>query len=84
MSKAIKQHIGTQRNKLYRYGLIADFYQEKHKEFKGYITMTKMHQDFIYPKFGISKKTLYAVLNTNIKGDLKKLEEYEQQQLSLF
>ncbi|NIJ45043.1 hypothetical protein FHR24_001482 [Wenyingzhuangia heitensis] len=84
MCKAIKQKIGTERNKLYRYNLIAEYYQEIYDQFKGYITMTKIHSDFIYPKFGISKQTLYTVLNTNIKGDLKKLDEFEKSQLSLF
>lgn len=84
MSRSIKQKIGTERNKLYRYNLIAEYYQEIHDRFKGYITVTKIHKDFIYPKFGISKQTLYTIINTNIKGDMKKLEEFEKAQYSLF
>ncbi len=84
MSKTLKQKQGIQRNKLFRYKLIADYYKEKYQEVRGYITMTEMHRDFIYPKFGISKQTLYTILNTPIERDMKRLEEAEKAQLSMF
>ncbi len=55
------------------------------------IPITVIWRNYIYPKFHISRETLYNIINTDIEGELKKMEalrvEYEEQkkrQLQLF
>lgn len=40
------------------------------------IPITVIHKKYIYPKFFISRATLYKILNTDIEGELKKIEGY--------
>lgn len=46
-----------------------------------YIPITVIHREFIYPKFHISRDTLYRILNTPIEEEL---EEINRQQPTLF
>ncbi len=71
------QSIGIQRNKLLRYKAILDEYQ-KHKTQD--IPTTVIHRKYIFPKFFISRTTLYNILCTPVNKELKELND----QLSLF
>lgn len=73
--------LGTQYNKLYRYQLILDEYNQ-HNTID--IPLTVIWRKYIYPKFGISKATLYTILATPVKKEIEKVEEAQRQQLSLF
>ena len=67
---ATQQSIGRKRNLLHRYKLVME---EFNKYDCRYIPITVIHRDFIYPKFGISRDTLYRILNTPIEEELEKV-----------
>ncbi|HFG0564862.1 hypothetical protein [Flavobacterium psychrophilum] len=69
-SKSIKSQ-GIQRNKLLRYKAIQEAYLEHYSED---IPLTVIHRKYIYPKFFISKTTLYTILGTQIEKQLKALD----------
>ena len=79
--KLNKREIGKKRNVLRRYQLYLD-------EFNKYdcrITpITVIHREYIFPKFGISRETLYKALNTPIEEELEKLKAIETNQIPLF
>ena len=79
--KLNKREIGKKRNVLKRYQLYLD-------EFNKYdcrITpITVIHREYIFPKFGISRETLYKALNTPIEEELEKLKAIETNQIPLF
>ncbi len=80
--KLNKREIGKKRNVLKRYQLYLD-------EFNKYdcrITpITVIHREYIFPKFGISRETLYKALNTPIDEELAKLEnDIKENQIPLF
>ncbi|AZI53888.1 hypothetical protein EIB75_10710 [Epilithonimonas vandammei] len=64
------QSIGRKRNLLHRYKLVME---EFNRHDCRYIPITVIHRDFIYPKFGISRDTLYRILNTPIDEELEKV-----------
>lgn len=72
------QSLGYQRNKLYRYEMILKEYLEHKTED---IPLMVIYRKYIYPKFGISRSTLYTVLETPIKKEQQKVKDI---QLSLF
>lgn len=65
------QKIGRKRNKLLQYKKVME-------EFNKYdctiIPITVIHRKYIYPKFYISRDTLYRILNTPIEEELNKLK----------
>lgn len=69
-----KKNKNNQRNKLMRYKAILDTYLE-HKTPD--ITLTTVYRNYIFPKYFISKGTLYIILNTPISKQLKELENDE-------
>lgn len=71
------QSIGIQKNKLLRYKAILDEYQMHKTED---IPTTVIYRKYIYPKFFISRTTLYNILCTPVNKELRELDE----QLSLF
>lgn len=71
------QSIGIQKNKLLRYKLILDEFKKHNNED---IPTTVIHRKYIYPKFFISRTTLYTILCTPVNKELKELEN----QLPLF
>lgn len=82
MSKPLTaQSLGIQKNKLNRYKLILDYWATLNTED---IHVTVLHKKYIYPKFFISRATLYEVLRTPVTKELKEIERIEQQQFSLF
>ena len=69
-----KKNKNNQRNKLMRYKLILDTYLD-HKTPD--ITLTTVWRNYIYPKYFVSKGTLYIILNTPVSKLLKELENDE-------
>lgn len=73
--------LGIQRNKLLRYQLILDLY---HKYKTDDIPTTVIWRKYIYPIYPISRTTLYEILSTPVKKQLKEIQEIEDSQTSLF
>lgn len=71
------QSIGIQKNKLLRYKAILDEFKTHKTED---IPTTVIYRKYIYPKFFISRTTLYNILCTPVNKELKELDD----QLSLF
>lgn len=63
---------GKKRNKLLRYKAVLDEFN-KHDCLR--IPITVIWRDFIYPKFFISRDTLYRILSTPIEEELQSVEE---------
>ena len=74
----IKQ--GRRRNQLLRYQAIME---EFNKHDCRYIPIAVIWREFIYPKFFISRDTLYRILNTPIEDELASLLPMGKQ-LNLF
>ncbi|MDB0602622.1 hypothetical protein PL373_16090 [Tenacibaculum maritimum] len=83
MTRVEKQKLGTKRNKLLRYQNVIAFYHKVKAENK-YISIVDLHKDFIYPEFHISRTTLYNILSTPVKKELKEIKEIESTQIDLF
>lgn len=85
MLKNNKKSLGIKRNKLLRYQTILNYYHKVKAENR-YITIVELHRDFIYPKFHISRVTLYNILGTPVKRELEKVEALlsEEAKKSLF
>lgn len=75
------QKIGIQKNKLLRYKVVLDYYNEVKTED---IPTTVIHRNYIYPKFFISRTTLYEILGTPVVKELKQIKAIEEAQLSMF
>ncbi len=43
------------------------------------IPITVIWRKYIYPKFYISRQTLYNIINTDVEKELQKIEEQEMQ-----
>lgn len=65
-----KQSIGAKRNKLLRYQQVME---EFNKHDCRFVPITVIHREFIYPKFHISRDTLYRILNTPVEEELVKV-----------
>jgi hypothetical protein len=78
--RSTAQKRGIQKNKLLRYKDILDVYNEKKTED---IPCTVIWRKYIYPKFYISRTTLYTVLGTPVVKELKKISEAEKQEMLL-
>jgi hypothetical protein len=78
--RSVAQKRGIQKNKLLRYRDILNVYMEKKTED---IPCTVIWRKYIYPKFYISRTTLYTILGTPVTKELKKIEEAERQELLL-
>ena len=79
--KLNKREIGKKRNVLRRYQLYLD---EFNKYDCSITPITVIHREYIFPKFGISRETLYKALNTPIDEELEKLKAIETNQIPLF
>ncbi|RWX00932.1 hypothetical protein [Flavobacterium cerinum] len=75
---SVKAKKGVSINKLRRYKLIMDIYNE-HKN--KHIPLTKILSEYIYPKYPISRSTLYNILFTPVEKELKEAEANRQQTL---
>ncbi len=67
--------IGQRRNLLLRYKMVME---EVDKHDLRDIAITRLHRKYIYPKFHISRDTLYRIFNTDIDSELTKLDEEEK------
>jgi len=76
-----QRQTGIKKNKLLRYKAILDLYNEKKTED---IPVTVVWRKWIYPKFFISRTTLYTILETPVQRDLNKIKEQEDKPLKLF
>lgn len=65
-----RQNIGAKRNKLLQYKLIME---EFNKHDCRYMPITVIHKEFIYPKFHISRDTLYKIFKISIDEELEKI-----------
>ena len=81
MTRCQRQAHGTKKNKLLRYQIILDYYNSVKTED---IPVTVVHRNYIYPKFFISRKTLYEILGTPVVKQLKEIQAIEDNQLSMF
>lgn len=70
LMSATKQKIGRKRNMLLRY---KDIQQEFNKYDCRIIPITVIHREYIFPKFHISRDTLYRALNTPVEEELQKI-----------
>ncbi len=75
-----KQAIGIQNNKLQRYKLIVELY-EQHKTED--IPTTVVWRKYICPVYPISRMTLYTILSTPINKELKELQAIKDSQLTM-
>lgn len=71
MKKLSRIQVGVQKNVLLRYKAIVEEYLKYKTED---IPTTVIYRKYIYPKFFISKGTLYKALETPIDKQLKELE----------
>ena len=76
MSKRQKQQ-GVLKNKLLRYKDVLDLYREKKTED---ISVVVVWRKYIYPKFHISRTTLYTILGTPVVKKLKEIKAIEEQE----
>lgn len=81
MTKWQRQKHGIQKNKLLRYKIILDLYHQYKTED---IPDTVVLRKYIYPRFPISRTTLYEVLRTPVEKELKEIKAREEAQLSMF
>lgn len=72
IKKATKTSLGIQRNKLLRYKTIVE---EFNKHDANLLSITTIHKKYIYPKFFISRDTLYTILKVNIDAELQQINK---------
>lgn len=65
--------IGKKRNKLLRYKIIKELYNNAVKEHP-HTPLTKILSEYIRPFHPISRTTLYEILCTNVVAELNELE----------
>lgn len=73
MTKKIISSLMRRKNKLLRYEKISTEFEALQKKHKG-ANITKIYKDFIFPKYYISKETLYRIFKTDIKQELRDIE----------
>ena len=64
------QSIGKKRNLLHRYKFVMEEFNKHNCQI---VPITVIHREYIYPKFGISRDTLYRILNCPIEEELEKV-----------
>lgn len=67
----------NKKNALLRYRAIQEEYLKHRAED---IPLTRIWRNYIYPKFFISKTTLYTILGTPIEKELKQIFEAEEKE----
>lgn len=75
-----RRMLGRQHNTLQRYRVIM---QEFDQYNNGDVPITVIWRKYIYPKYYISRQTLYNIFNTDIAGQLNRVKE-QGDQLRLF
>lgn len=79
----LNKSLGQQRNKLLRYQLIKNLYNETIKQHP-HTPLTKILEVYIRPVYPISRTTLYEILCTNVQSELKAVEQQINSQGRLF
>lgn len=69
---------GQKKNNLLRYQKIMDEFNQHDCRI---IPITVIWREFIYPKFHISRETLYRILKTPIEDELQELNKTDQTSL---
>lgn len=80
MNNVTPQQLGMRLNKLRRYKLILDLYNQHKTED---IALTVVWRKYIYPVYPISRSTLYEILGTPVVKELHQAEK-DSGQLKLF
>ena len=76
MNPSTIRTIGRQRNTLLKYqAVLTEFEQHNCQE----VPITVIWRKYIYPKYFISRQTLYRVFNTNVTESLDKLANHGEQ-----
>ncbi len=70
MKDLSKREIGRKRNKLLRYKMVMEEFNQHDCRI---IPITVIWREYIYPKFHISRETLYRILATPVDEELEKL-----------
>lgn len=65
--------LGRRKNILLKYKAILQDFEELQKQYKGAV-ISKLHKEFIYPKYFISRDTLYKIFKTDIEKELQEIE----------
>lgn len=74
LSSLSPKQLGKRKNTLLRYKEIIDIYR-KYEPLE--IPTTVIWRKYIYPRFYVSKRTLYNALETPVERDLKRIAELE-------
>jgi hypothetical protein len=74
MQQRSLQRIGQRRNKLLRYQAVIDEFEKHDCKQIPITTIWKLH---IYPKFFISRNTLYRILNCPIDEQMQQLQRQD-------
>lgn len=82
MSTYTKQQLGARKNTLLRYKEIINLFKQKQAENK-WMPANAIHAQYIYPRFFVSRATMYEALRTPVERDLKEILVIEQSQLQL-
>lgn len=75
-----RRMLGRQHNTLQRYRVIM---QEFDQYNNGDVPITVIWRKYIYPKYYISRQTLYNIFNTDIAGQLNSVKQ-QGEQLRMF
>lgn len=74
----INRNLGVKRNKLLRYKLIKELYNNSVQEHP-YTPIIKILEIYIFPVYPISRTTLYEILCTSITAELREVESQIEQ-----
>lgn len=77
---AERQSIGRRRNMLLRYKMIMEEF-DRHNSSE--VPITVIWRKYIYPRFFISRQTLYKIFNTEVDEQLRQVNE-RGRQLTMF
>ncbi|MDY0208405.1 MAG: hypothetical protein RBR82_17555 [Pseudomonas sp.] len=80
MNTTTRRNIGRQRNTLLRYQAVLDEFEQHNCQ---EVPITVIWRKYIYPKYFISRQTLYRIFNTNVQESLDKVKQ-RGEQLKLF
>lgn len=72
-----KRKLGAKKNKLLRYKIIKELYNEAVR-LHPHTPTTKILSEYIFPLHPISRTTLYEILTTPIASELKAIEDLEK------
>lgn len=71
-----RRMLGRQHNTLQRYRIIMEEFDQYNN---GDVPITVIWRKYIYPKYYISRQTLYNIFNTDIAGQLNEVKQHGEQ-----